>query len=128
MASTQLFTLCAALSRVLLNAGLLSRATAGTCHHHGNTDHVLYGAAQPLPPCWASGQIQRASSAVTGDWEAASLAGLPHLSPDTRVKENDGKYRKIYTSAYLKIGNVDQVLCTDVMTSAFPVSSFRLLE
>lgn len=35
---------------------------------------------------------------------------------------------KIHTNEYLEMGNIDNTLCTDVMTSVFPVSFFLLLE
>lgn len=82
----------------------------------------------PCLPAWHQRGPSEPLLLQQHDCEATSVAGLLHLSSDTAVKENDGEYRKIYTNEYVEIGNIDNTLCTGVMTSAFPVSSFRLLE
>lgn len=77
-----------------------------------------------LPPWHQCKFSEHLLLAVTWGFEACrSSRFASSFFTDTGAEKDDEKYRKIYTSKYLKPGYTDNTLCTDVMSSAVPLSS-----
>lgn len=77
----------------------------------------------PCLPAWHQCKFsEHLLLAVTWGFEACrSSRFASSFFTDTGAEKND-EYRKIYTSKYLKPGYTDNTLCTDVMSSAVPLS------